>query len=55
MEFNRKVRKELYEQRVSSGDQWLFSNDEREKLEEIPEVLDLAAEMWFLSISDLLC
>lgn len=48
VEFNRTVRKEFYEQRVSSGDQWLFSNEEREKLEVIPEVLDLAAEMWFL-------
>lgn len=48
MEFNRKVRKVFYEQRVSSEDQWLFSNEEREKLEVIPEVLDLAAEMWFM-------
>lgn len=52
MEFYRNVRREFYKLHVSSGDPWLFSDEERKKLESIPGVLGLAAEMDFLEISD---
>lgn len=44
VEFHRRVRREFYEQRMSSGNQWLFTDGETETGSQV----ELAAEKGFL-------